>query len=660
MESFHENNINKINLKTNFLSEIKKHKTFNHNYQKRLLLKKRANSLSSFNKNKKNKFSIQIDINDKEIKSIFLKSNTMQKISLENKNNSNSDALINSLRKSFQDFSAKKKLKFSEPKEEKEEEYANLKGNNIINNGNDNKLKKITKKYNSFDAGYLLFPFLSKEEYKKEDFEVLALSGKGAYGTVLQVKLKSENEKINSNERKNSYNNIKNKTKEQYYAIKVMDIDSMKAVNKFYQIFLESQILSELNSPFIVKIHGSFLSKGKIYLILDYLSKGNFATFLRMNFPLKEDTIRFYSAEIVLFLEYLQSQKIVHRDLKPENIMLNDNFHLKMIDFATARKIGYYYDKKEMKFKEDNYDLENNDDDIKGRKIIVNPDDDDDDDDEDEEEDDEEENGNNIKYRRKFKKMPQRNKTFVGTAEYVSPEVIEDQPAGFGADLWAFGVMLYQMFCGKTPFKGGNNYATFKNIEKLQISFPQNVAISENAKDLIKKILIKDPSKRLGAGEPNTDLDLEHLKKHPFFKGIKWKNIINQHVPNSKILKCKSNKKIIKRNKNEKTKNEMIENENKNLIILKQGILLKKSFWFHYNERYVILDNTPKITYKDPEKDIVKGVIYLNNKCRVYATRHDIFNLDTTHRVFKFKCKQNDMISWIDAIKDCIKNYAKE
>ena len=647
MESFPENNINKINMKTNFLSEIKKHKTFNHNHQKRLLLKKRANSLSSFNKNKKNKLSIQIDINDKEIKSIFLKSNTMQKISLEKKNNNNGDALINSLRKSFQDFSGKKKIKFTEPKEEKEE-YVNLKDNNIINNRNDNKLKKRPKKYNSFDAGYLLLPLLSKEEYKKEDFEVLALSGKGAYGTVLQVKLKSGNEKINSNERKISYNSIKNKIKEQYYAIKVMDIESMKAVNKLYQIFLESQILSELNSPFIVKIHGSFLSKEKIYLILDYLSKGNFATFLRLNFPLKEETIRFYSAEIVLFLEYLQSQKIVHRDLKPENIMLNDNFHLKMIDFATARKIGYYYDKKEMKFKEDNYDLENNDDDIKGRKIKVNPDDDDDD------EEDEEENGN--------RKMPQRNKTFVGTAEYVSPEVIEDQPAGFGADLWAFGVMLYQMFCGKTPFKGGNNYATFKNIEKLQISFPEDIAISENAKDLIKKILIKDPSKRLGAGEPNTDIDLEHLKKHPFFKGIKWKNIINQNVPNSKILKCKSNKKIIKRNKNDndKIKDKIIENENKNLIVLKQGILLKKSFWFHYNERYLILDNTPKITYKDPEKDIVKGVIYLNNKCRVYATRHDIFNLDTTHRVFKFKCKQNDMISWIDSIKDCIKNYAKE
>ena len=103
MESLPENSKNKINLKNNFLSETKKHKTFNHNYQKRLLLKKRANSLSSFNKNKKNNFSIQIDINDKEIKSIILKSNTMQKISLDIKHK-NGDALIHSQRKSFQDF----------------------------------------------------------------------------------------------------------------------------------------------------------------------------------------------------------------------------------------------------------------------------------------------------------------------------------------------------------------------------------------------------------------------------------------------------------------------------------------------------------------------------------------------------------------------------
>ena len=515
---------------------------------------------------------------------------------------------------------------------------------------NDKLFKRRIKKFNSLDTDELIIPLKSKKEYKKEDFEVLALSGKGAYGTVLQVKLRSDLEKENKTK------------KEKYYAIKVIDIESMKKVNKFYQIYLESQILYELKSPFIVNIYGTFQSRGKIYMVLDYLSNGNFSSFLKINYPLKEDTIRFYAAELVLFLEYIQSQKIVHRDLKPENIMLNEKYHLQIIDFATIRKIGYYYDKNEMKFKQDNYDLENNNDDIKGAKVIVNPDHDDDDDEEEKEEEEKEENyDNNInEHKNKIKKLPPRNKTFVGTAEYVSPEIINDQPAGYGADLWAFGIILYEMFYGKTPFKGRNTYLTFKNIEKSTILYEENISISNNAKDLINKILVKDPSKRLGAGEPKTDLDLEHLKKHPFFKGIKWKNIFNQNVPNSKLFIFKSNKKLVRRKRNNKNEDEIKNSENKNVIILKKGFLYKKSFWFHYNERYMILDSTPKITYKEPEKDVIKGIIYLNKKCKVYASRQDIFNLDTPKGVYKFKSKFNDEIAlWINAIKDCIKKYGK-
>lgn len=73
------------------------------------------------------------------------------------------------------------------------------------------------------------------------------------------------------------------------------------------------------------------------------------------------------------------------------------------------------------------------------------------------------------------------------------------------------------MYCGQTPFKSNTNYLTFKNIEKLEITYPDKINISKQAKDLINKILVKDPNKRLGAGEPNTNLDIAHLKKHPFF-----------------------------------------------------------------------------------------------------------------------------------------------
>ena len=72
------------------------------------------------------------------------------------------------------------------------------------------------------------------------------------------------------------------------------------------------------------------------------------------------------------------------------------------------------------------------------------------------------------------------------------------------------------------------------------------------------------------------------------------------------------------------------------------------------------LDNTPKIEYKKVDKDEIEGIILLNGKCKVYATSSDVFNLDTPNGNYKFKNKQNDLIIWINAIKDCIKKYGKE
>ena len=630
MESFPEEEKSKIDyLEMNYLNESRREQSLNYCKKRMVILEKRANSMIIFN-NKKSKLADKYNFNDYSITKEYHKVKTVAIEEEKDKDNNQNK----SRNKYNRGMSIKKKITFDKNKM------------SIIYN--DNKIKNIKnrlKKLNYKKYEQLPKPIKSKNDFKKDDFEVISLSGKGAYGTVLQVKLKKPNLEL---ENKNKINN-------KFYAIKVMDIESMKRVNKLYQVYLESQILNELNNPFIVKIFGTFQSKAKVYMVLDYLSKGDFDTFLKMNYPLKEETIRFYAAEIVSFLEYLQKQKIVHRDLKPNNIMLNDNNHLQIIDFATVRKIGYYYDKTEMKFREDNYDLENDNEDIKGEKIIVNPDDDDDDDDDFEGEKKGEENYNNYNNKR----LPARNKTFVGTAEYVSPEVIGDQPAGYGADLWSFGIMLYQMFFGKTPFKGENIYLTFKNIEKLEISFPKNISISENAKDLIKKILIKDPSKRLGAGEPKTDLDIQHLKNHSFFKGIKWKNIFTQNVPNSKLFKFVPKNKVIRKSK-ENIKKDDKSNNNENVIILKKGNLYKKSFWFHYNERIIILDNSPKIIYKDPDKDIVKGIIHLSKKCKVYLSRQDIFVLDTPKGEYKFKSKKNDIALWISSIKDCIKKYGKE
>ena len=642
----------------NNIHEIKEKNNFDYFKKQKIIHKKYSNSADFFI-NKKKKLSNKYNLTDTYIFSIISKTIRRQQTSIfEIDKNYSKPFMLESLANKKYINKKRSKKSISLKHENKIFSINNI--NNDIHINDDDIIHK-RHKYKSVKESSLPIPIKTKKEYKKEDFDVIALCGKGAYGTVLQVKLKTVEENIKIK------NSKKKKQPDNYYAIKVIDIQSMKKVNKIYQIYLESEILNELNSPFIVKIFGTFQTQRKVYMVLEYLSNGNFANFLKNNFPLKEDTIKFYSAEIVLFLEYLQSQKVVHRDLKPENIMINEKYHLQMIDFATVRKIGLYYDKLEMKFKKDEYEIDTDNDDIKGTKLIVNPDNDDDDEEEEKDEDEEEKddmNNNKImdyfnsdKKIKKNKKKPQRNKTFVGTAEYVSPEVISDTPAGYGADLWAFGVILYQMYCGQTPFKSKTNFLTFKNIGNLQVTYPNNINVPKNAKDLINKILIKDPDKRLGAGEPNTDLDIAHLKKHPFFKGIKWKNIINQNVPNAKNLKFKTNKKIVKNIKKEDNK---IEIEEKKGEIIKTGVLLKKSFWFIYNEIFVTLYSTPKIEYRNIDKNEIAGVIHLNKNCRVYASKSDIFNLDTPKGKYKFKSKSNDLIIWINAIKDSIKKYGKD
>ena len=507
---------------------------------------------------------------------------------------------------------------------EQEKNNNNNQDNSSTSNDNFEKPKPKNTK------GKLNIPLKSKKVFKNEDFDVISLSGKGAYGTVLKVKLKDD-------------------TSDKLYAIKTMDIKALTNIKKLYQAYLECDILSQIENPYIVNIFGAFTEFGKIYIVMEYLSKGDFSDFIRLNFPLKIDTIQFYAAEIVSFLEYIQSKKIVHRDLKPENIMMNDKWHIQVIDFGTARILGKYFDKENMEFKDDDttYDISETDD-LKGNKVSIHEEEDDDD------------------FFEDAKTRPERRgMTFVGTAEYVSPEVLGDKPAEFGADVWALGIMLYQMFFGKTPFKERNNYLTFRKIEQLKIDFGdgQKIKIPEEAKDLITKILVKDPSKRLGAGEPGTEYDISHLKSHPFFKGINWSKLPNITPPNSENFdfllnkkskeKKKEENKIIEKPKEIETKNEKKE------VILKAGELEKKSPWLHYNTRKVILYSTPKIAYIDPSNNKLKGEIYLDKSVKINHVSTNIFDIISSKRNFRFKASNGEALVWEKSINEAIKQYGK-
>ena len=512
-----------------------------------------------------------------------------------------------------------------------------------IDNISTKEKEKEKKRFSLLDENNkLTIKLKSKNVYKKEDFEILNFLGKGAYGTVLQVC-------------------FINDPKKKVYAIKKLDILSLISFNRLYQAYLENEVLSEIDCPYIVKVYGAFEADEKIHIIMDYMPKGDLAYFIKANYPLRQDLIKFYSAELVCFFEYMQKMRLIHRDLKPQNIMIDNNGHLKVIDFGTVRKKGFYFDKKEMKFKEENSFETIDSDDIKGVKNVVNPDADEEDSEE-EEEDDKENNNKNM-----TKSRNQRSMTFVGTAEYISPEVIGDKPADFGTDIWAFGVMLYQMIFNTTPFKDQSAYLTFRKIESAKVNYPTDSNnISEEAKDLLNKIFVVDPKKRLGGGDIGTQYDINHLKNHKYFKGIKWNNLKNMSPPGFNTYKFYENKRKsiyqkkgnnINNNENDGYKIFDDKSKSKDIKVIKEGYINKQSFWFHYVKRYIALDTTPRIVVTNMDENGKKKVISLNKRCKVSIVKDNCFELRTPEKNYKFKGLSNDGNDWAGIISDIIEEY---
>ncbi|KAF3555285.1 hypothetical protein F2Q69_00011303, partial [Brassica cretica] len=113
-----------------------------------------------------------------------------------------------------------------------------------------------------------------------------------------------------------------------------------------------------------------------------------------------------------------------------------------------------------------------------------------------------------------------RSGSFVGTHEYVAPEVASGGSHGNAVDWWAFGVFLYEIIYGRTPFVAPTNDVILRNIVKRQLNFPTDTPATMfelHARSLISGLLNKDPSKRLGSRRGAAE-----VKVHPFFKGLNF------------------------------------------------------------------------------------------------------------------------------------------
>ncbi|XP_016535819.1 microtubule-associated serine/threonine-protein kinase 2 isoform X8 [Poecilia formosa] len=289
---------------------------------------------------------------------------------------------------------------------------------------------------------------------REEDFENIKLISNGAYGAVYLVR---------------------HRETRQRFAMKKINKQNLILRNQIQQAFVERDILTFAENPFVVSMFCSFETRRHLCMVMEYVEGGDCATLLKNIGALPVDMARMYFAETVLALEYLHNYGIVHRDLKPDNLLITSLGHIKLTDFGLS-KIGL------MSLTTNLYE------------------------------------GHIEKDTREFL-----DKQVCGTPEYIAPEVILRQGYGKPVDWWAMGVILYEFLVGCAPFFGDTPEELFGQVISDEIVWPEgDEALPQDAQDLIAKLLRQNPLERLGTG------GAFEVKQNPFFTDLDWNGLLRQ------------------------------------------------------------------------------------------------------------------------------------
>ncbi|KAF3455297.1 hypothetical protein FNV43_RR05745 [Rhamnella rubrinervis] len=309
------------------------------------------------------------------------------------------------------------------------------------------------------------------------------------------------------------------------FAAKVMDKKELMSRSKEGRARTEREILELLDHPFLPTLYASIDSPRWLCLLTEFCPGGDLHV-LRQRQPFKrfeELAVRFYASEVVVALEYIHMMGIVYRDLKPENVLVRSDGHIMLTDFDLSLKCDTSTSTPQIVSNQNplvaapQKDYSMDPPPFASSSCII---------------------PNCIvpavscfhpKSKRK-KKPGQRNgpefvaepidvrsMSFVGTHEYLAPEIVSGEGHGSAVDWWTLGIFIFELFYGVTPFKGVDNELTLANIVARALEFPKEPAVPATAKDLIGQLLAKDPGRRLGS-----TMGASAIKRHPFFQGVNW------------------------------------------------------------------------------------------------------------------------------------------
>ncbi|KAK9492725.1 hypothetical protein V1508DRAFT_133364 [Lipomyces doorenjongii] len=283
---------------------------------------------------------------------------------------------------------------------------------------------------------------VSRKKIGLDDFNFLAVLGKGNFGKVMLAEAKQS---------------------KKLYAIKVLKKEYILENGEVENTRSEKRVFLIANQerhPFLLNLHSCFQTETRIYFVMEYISGGDLMWHIQKE-QFSTPRAQFYAAEICLGLKYFHDCGVIYRDLKLDNILLTLDGHVKIADYGLCKENMWQ--------------------------------------------------GNTTG-------------TFCGTPELMAPEILQDQKYGRAVDWWAFGVLIYQMILGQSPFRGDDEQEIFGAILRDEPLYPIHMA--RNSVSILQQLLTRDPRQRLGSGLN----DAKDVMAHPYFSNINWNDIYHRRV----------------------------------------------------------------------------------------------------------------------------------
>ncbi|XP_043570060.1 protein kinase C theta type isoform X1 [Chiloscyllium plagiosum] len=248
------------------------------------------------------------------------------------------------------------------------------------------------------------------------------------------------------------------KDKNQFFAIKALKKDVVLMDDDVECTMVEKRVLSlAWEHPFLTHLYCTFQTKENLFFVMEYLNGGDLMFHIQNCQKFDAPRATFYAAEIICGLQFLHAKGIIYRDLKLDNVLLDLDGHIKIADFGMCKE-----------------NISND----------------------------------------------ARTSTFCGTPDYIAPEILLGQRYSMSVDWWSFGVLLYEMLIGQSPFHGNDEDELFQSIRTDDPIYPRS--LGKEAKDILIKLFVREPERRLGVKGS--------IRQHAFFRDINWQALENREV----------------------------------------------------------------------------------------------------------------------------------